>query len=174
MNALYAAIPFYGSAAVAVAATVMVITRRDVVHAVLYLVVSLLAVASLLFLGGAPFAAALEVILYAGAIMVLFVFVVMLLNLGQSGVERERGWLRPSAWTGPSLLAVVLLVQLGVGVLSSDGEPRRPGGVGPREVGVALFGPYVVGVELASLLLLAGLVAGYHLGRPLDRQESAS
>ena len=74
---------FYLAAAIAVLSTVMVITRLNAVHALLYFIVSLFAVALIFFLLGAPFVAALEVIIYAGAIMVLFVFVVMLLNLGR-------------------------------------------------------------------------------------------
>ena len=67
---------FYLSALVAVISTFMVVTRKSAVHALLYLIVSLLAVALIFFSLGAPFVAALEVIIYAGAIMVLFVFVI--------------------------------------------------------------------------------------------------
>ena len=76
-------IVFYIAGAVAILATVLMLTRLNAVHALLYLVVSLLAVAVVFYTLGAPFVAALEVIIYAGAIMVLFVFVVMMLNLGE-------------------------------------------------------------------------------------------
>ena len=102
---------FYVAAVVAVFSTVMVITRLNAVYALLYFIVSLFAVALIFFLLGAPFIAALEVIVYAGAIMVLFVFVVMLLNLGQQAVEQERQWLQPGAWVGPSFLATILLLE---------------------------------------------------------------
>ena len=69
-------------------------------HALLYLVVSLLSVALIFFMLGAPFAAALEVIVYAGAIMVLFVFVVMMLNLGPQTAAQERQWLDPGSGSG--------------------------------------------------------------------------
>ena len=85
-------IAFYIAAAVALFSTVMTITRLNAVHALLYLVMSLLAGAVLFFTLGAPFVAALEVIIYAGAIMVLFIFVVMLLNLGEQATETERRW----------------------------------------------------------------------------------
>src|SRR5215467_1665432 len=94
---------FYVSGAVAIAATLLMLTRLSAVHALLYLVVSLLSVAVIFYTLGAPFAAALEVIIYAGAIMVLFVFVVMLLNLGEAAIRTERTWLRPGMWTGPSV-----------------------------------------------------------------------
>ena len=77
---------FYIAGAVAVIATLLMLTRANVVHALLYLIVSLLAVAVVFYTLGAPFVAALEVIVYAGAIMVLFVFVVMMLNLGEHDV----------------------------------------------------------------------------------------
>ena len=103
---------FFIAAIVAVIATVMVITNRSAVHALLYLVVSLLAVAIIFYVLGAPFAAALEVIVYAGAIVVLFVFVVMMLNLGEAATRQEQQWLRPWIWVGPAGLSAVLLGEL--------------------------------------------------------------
>jgi NADH-quinone oxidoreductase subunit J len=81
---------FYISSVVAVIATVLVITRLNAVHALLYFIVSLLSVALIFFTLGAPFAAALEVIIYAGAIMVLFLFVVMTLNLGPGTPDKHK------------------------------------------------------------------------------------
>jgi NADH-quinone oxidoreductase subunit J len=154
---------FYISAAVAIVATFLVITRTNAVHAILYLVVGLLAVSVSFFVLGAPFIAALEVMIYAGAIMVLFVFAVMLLNLGKSGVQQERAWLSPGTWIGPALLAVILIGELTYmmahgAAISASGSP-----IEPKELGLALYGPYLLGVELASILLLAGLVGAYHL-----------
>ncbi len=159
------------SAIVAVLATVMTITRASAVHALLYLTVSLLAVALVFFVLGAPFAAALEVIIYAGAIMVLFVFVIMMLNIGDMAADLERAWLTPSMWIGPSFLAVLLAIELGV-VVTAGGYGHRAGSVvDARAVGVALVGPYMLAVELASFLLLAGLVAAFHLGRSITRAD---
>lgn len=156
---------FYVSACVAVVSTAMVVTLRNPVHALLYLILSLLAVALVFFSLGAPFVAALEVIIYAGAIMVLFVFVIMMLNPGTEEEERYKQLLDPKAWLGPSILAGILLIEL-IYVFISGGEHLAGmRHVGPKQVGMALFGPYVLGVELASILLLAGLVGAYHLGR---------
>lgn len=91
---------FYFAAGVAVLATLRVITNSNPVHALLYLIISLLAISMTFFSLGAPFAGALEIIVYAGAIMVLFVFVVMMLNLGPAVVEQERKWLTPGIWSG--------------------------------------------------------------------------
>ena len=159
---------FYLSAAVAVIATLLAITKLNAVHALLYLIVSLMAVAVVFFCLGAPFVAALEVIIYAGAIMVLFVFVIMMLNLGPHATAQERHWLSPAAWIGPSLLGLILLGELVYILAGAAGPLAGVVVVGPKEVGLALFGPYVLSVELASMLLLSGLVGAYHLGRRVE------
>lgn len=163
-------IAFYIAAVVAVAATFRVITCTHAVHALLYLIVSLLSVAIVFYVLGAPFAAALEVIVYAGAIMVLFVFVIMMLNITTDYIERERQWLSPRTWLGPALLALILLSDVAIALSQGnslaaiDGTP-----LSARNVGMAMFGPYVLAVELAAFILLAALVIAAHLGRQ-DRE----
>ncbi len=103
---------FYIAAAVAVVSTFLAIIQWNVVHALLYLIVSFLSVALIFFTLGAPFIAALEIIIYAGAIMVLFVFVVMILNIGPEAARRERRLLEPEAWIAPAVLSAVLLADL--------------------------------------------------------------
>jgi NADH-quinone oxidoreductase subunit J len=155
---------FYIAAAVAIVATIVALTRLNAVHALLYLVTSLLAVAVVFYVLGAPFVAALEVIVYAGAIMVLFIFVVMLLNLGKRAEQMERSLLSPGIWIGPGVLAAVLIAEL-ADLLAHGRLPGvEPAMVSPKQVGIALFGPYLIGVELASILLLGGLIGAYHLG----------
>jgi NADH-quinone oxidoreductase subunit J len=154
---------FYIAGAVAVISTVLMLTRLNVVHALLYLIVSLLGVAVVFYVLGAPFVAALEVIVYAGAIMVLFVFVVMMLNLGAHEAETEKQWLTPGIWIGPALLAAILIIEV-VYLVRGGTTGLAMGAVEPKHVGIALFGPYLIGVELASMLLLAGLVGAYHVG----------
>jgi NADH-quinone oxidoreductase subunit J len=157
---------FYLSSGVAVFATLRVITGTNPVHALLYLITSLLAVAMCFFSLGAPFAGALEIIVYAGAILVLFVFVVMMLNLGPQVTKQERAWLKPGIWTGPAVLSLVLFVQLMWGLFAEPtGAPLGLADISPKAVGISLFGPYLLAVELASMLLLAALVAAFHLGR---------
>ena len=155
---------FYIAAVVAIFATLMMVTRLSAVHGLLYLIVSLLAVSIVFFTMGAPFVAALEVIIYAGAIMVLFIFVVMLLNLGRRQIEQEKAWLGPGMWTGPVILGIILIVEIGFLVARPGGPALGAVEIGPKQVGVALFGPYLIGVELASFLLLGALVGAYHLG----------
>lgn len=162
---------FYISAAVALISTLMVILELNPVHALLYLIISLLSVAVIFFMLGAPFAAALEVIIYAGAIMVLFVFVIMMLSLGPGGEKDELRLLSAGTWPLPFLLTAVLLAEL-IYVLIKGGQPVGAREVGPKEVGFALFGPYLLASELASLLLLSGLIGAYHLGKDVHREEA--
>src|SRR5271156_4654357 len=125
---------FYISSAVAVISTVLMLTRLNVVHALLYLIVSLLGVAVDFFVLGAPFMAALEVIVYAGAIMVLFVFVVMMLNLGKHGSDAEKQWLTPGIWTGPVLPASILIIEVGY-LVRGSASGMDLGVVDPKAVG---------------------------------------
>jgi NADH-quinone oxidoreductase subunit J len=163
---------FYISALVAVVSTAMVITRSSAIHALLYLIVSLLAVAVVFFVLGAPFVAALEVIIYAGAIMVLFVFVVMMLDLAPTA-EHAVPLLPLRAWIGPAVLGLILIVELAYVLLGDSTPPAGTRAIEPKEAAVALFGPYLLGVELGSLLLLAGIVGACRLGRRSigDKQE---
>jgi NADH-quinone oxidoreductase subunit J len=164
-------VTFYVAGAIAVLSTALMLTSVDVIHGLLYLVVSLLAVAVVFFTLGAPFMALLEVILYAGAIMVLFVFVVMMLNLGARARREEQRLLTRRGWVGPVILAAILLALL-ARALAVPSQAPPPAGAGPEAVGAALFGPYALGVELASLLLLAALVGAYHLGARGARASS--
>src|SRR3989338_1921533 len=160
---------FYTSSGIAIFATFMAMISRHAVHALLYFVLSALSLSLVIYNLGAPFAAALEVIVYAGAIMVLFVFVVMMLNLGQAAVEEERLLMTPNIWRGPALLAFLLLLEL-MFILYRQPSVSVPVAVDARQVGITLFGPYLLAVELASILLMAGLIGAYHLGRPLMKK----
>jgi NADH-quinone oxidoreductase subunit J len=152
------------SAALAVLTTALAITRSNPVHALLYFVVSLLFMAVIFFTLGAPFAAALEVIVYAGAIMVLFVFVTMMLALDKYALRQERKRIAGRIWILPIILILLLAGELARPLLhaSANAAARI---VSPQAVGVKLFTTDLAGVELASMLLLAGLVAAFHLGR---------
>ena len=150
--------------AIAIIATFAVIVQTNIVHALLYLILSLLAVAVIFYVLGAPFAAVLEAIVYAGAILVLFLFVIMMLNLGQHTRDQEKGWLTVRTFLAPGVMSALLLGQL-LNVLSQVDQNMAVTRVGVMEVSALLFGPYVLAVELASILLLAGLVSAYHLAK---------
>jgi NADH-quinone oxidoreductase subunit J len=155
---------FYITAGITVISTLMVITRHNPVHALLYLIISLLSLAMIFFLLGAPFAALLEVIIYAGAIMVLFIFVVMLLNLGQKTAEQEKAWLKPSVWIGPAILSAILFAEMFYLLPIAHMQADMPT-INSKFVAVTLFKHYVIGVEMAAMLLMAGVVGAAHIGQ---------
>ena len=156
---------FYIASAVAVIATVLVITQHNLVHALLYLVVSFLAVAMAFYVLGARLLQHLEVIIYAGAIVVLMIFVIMMLNLRQESVAQEKKWLNTRIVVGPIILTIVLAGEL-LYMLSTEASVNLSGEViGAKAVGLSLYGPYVIGVELSGILLMSGIVGAYHLGR---------
>ena len=175
-----ATIGFYLLAIVAILASLRVITRTNPVHALLNMIVTLLALSGIFFALGAPFAGALEIIVYAGAIMVLFVFVVMMLNLGTQSTLDEESWLSSSAWAVPAGLAFIV----GLTLFSLIGMKHGFEGVMPAFIGVEpvtakmigakLFTEYLLLVEIAGFLLLAGLVAAYHLAKSSLDDETES
>ncbi len=146
---------------VALGSTALAITGRHAVHALLYLILSLLSVAVIFFLLGAPFIAALEVIIYAGAIIVLFLFIIMMLNMGTR--DHNSDWIQPVNWVGPGVMAALLLAVLGTAIFQGNPGILDTRVVTPQEVGISLFGPYMIGVQLAAMMLLAGLVGATHL-----------
>lgn len=159
MNAI-----FYIAATVALVSSLMAITDRNAIHALLYLIISLLSISVVFYIIGAPLIAALEVIVYAGAIMVLFIFVVMMLNIGLEE-EAEKKWLTPKMWILPVLLSAILLgIFIYVFKVFQD-EKTSAMIIGPKQVGISLFTTYLIGVEIAAILLLAGIVGAYHLGK---------
>ncbi len=164
---------FYLLAGVVLAATVLAITRRVVVHAVVYLVISFLALAPIFYLLGAPFLALLEVILYAGAIMVLFLFIVMMLprepsTPGLGALARQ--WWPALLLTGVSLTAMALVLFS----LPLSQVPLIAAMASPRDFGRVLFEKYWLAVEIASFLLFVALVGAYYLGKsPAPAEEDS-
>jgi len=154
---------FYIAAAVAIISTIMAISGKNAIHSLLFLILSLLAVSVIFYLLSAPFIAALEVIIYAGAIMVLFIFVTMMLNIG---LERksENKWLKPRMWIVPSILAAILLVTLILSLKNIEPVSPDKDAILPKQVGISLFTTYLLGVEIAAILLMTGVIGAYHLG----------
>lgn len=169
MNLSFASVEmvFYLAGLIAIVASLKVVTGQNTVHALLYLVVSLLAVAVCFYLMGAPFAAGLEVIVYAGAIMVLFVFAVMMFGLTVDETKYAPQATGLTIWLGPAILACILLTILLFAVNSAHIQQKLTVNiVDAKQVGRLLYGAYLLAVEIASFLLLAGLIAGYHFGKP--------
>ncbi len=155
---------FILSSVVAVIASAMAITRRNAVHALLFLIVSLMAVAMMMYTIGAPYAAILEIIVYAGAIMMLFVFTIMILNLSVSPEDEKRktGF---KTWIFPIFLGIILLILLSISFIKDSTWSGITQTIEPKAVGKLMFSRYILPVELAGILLLAAIAGAYYLGR---------
>jgi NADH-quinone oxidoreductase subunit J len=167
-----ATVLFYILSLTALAATLLCITRRNPVHAVIYLVNAFFALALLFYLLGAPLVAAWEIIIYAGAIMVLFLFIIMMLDISPGEPRPGPGWRR---WT-PALLLGGVLAACTLLLVTFDPHAAAPLPAyyaSPRTFGLALFRDYPLAVQIVSFQLLFAAVGAYYLGRgerrPKDR-----
>ena len=171
---MMATLSFYLAGTVAVIATLLAITRSNPVHAVIYLVNSFFALALLFYLLGAPLLAAWELIIYAGAIMVLFLFIIMMLQLSPSSAEKGLVATRQQ-WLPVVLLALALagctMLLTGLDPVTSQGVPRWH--ATPRDFGYTLFKEYALAVEIVSFQLLFAAVGAFYVARP-DGQKNVS
>jgi len=154
---------FYILALVVVAATLLSVTERHPVHAIVYLATSFFGLAVIFYLLAAPLAAVFEVIIYAGAIMVLFLFVIMMLDLGHP--EKVRGPGMRDCWPAVALGMVILLSFASLLLAPGRAIPHPAAGIGIREMARALYRNYGIAVEIVSLQLLFALVGALYLGR---------
>ncbi|MCL4502280.1 MAG: NADH-quinone oxidoreductase subunit J [Deltaproteobacteria bacterium] len=160
---LYAII-FYVLAFIILASTALAVTRRNLMHAIVYLVLSFFGTALLFYLLGAPFLAVLEVIIYAGAIMVLFLFIVMMLEI-RSPEEPVRSYLL--RWLPAAVMGALSLAAAGILLVFKSGRslPLPLSAASPLEFGRFLFQRYWFSVEIVSYLLFVALVGALYLGR---------
>lgn len=160
------AIFFYSFTAVMIASALGVILARQPVYAVLSLVAALFAMAALFILLGAFFVAAIQVLVYAGAILVLFLFVIMLLDLTPEAIHRTR---QATLRAVGILLGVLFLLKLGQALRSLSDSPMpmnaplQPGTT--AEIGKLLFTTYALPFEVASVLVLVGIIGAVVLAK---------
>jgi len=159
---IYATI-FYVLAGVILVSTGLAITRQNLVHTIVYLIISFFGSAMLYYLFGAPLLAALEIIIYAGAIMVLFLFIIMMLRVDPSTLRRPslRQWL-------PAGVLGLIYVVIAILVLTQDPGSQtilETAVAKPRVFGQFLFQKYWLAVEIVSFLLLIALVGALYLGK---------
>ena len=154
---------FYILSAIILITTGIAITRRNLVHAVVYLVFSFFGSAMMFYLFGAPLLAVLEVIIYAGAIMILFLFIIMMVK-----VEASEEPLFPiQQWLPIVLIGVVYLI-IGAGIVSSAPGSQVTLEIAlakPKAFGEYLFQTHWLVIEIVSLLLLIALIGALYLGR---------
>ncbi len=167
MEATLDAIFFYAFAALTLAGAVMTVTRRNAVHSAVWLIVSLLGVAGLFLLQQAEFLFAVQIIVYVGGIMVLFLFVIMLVNLDRAAHLKQFNQL---AWPALAIAAIALVgfVQM----LPKGGGAAAP--LAPVEgntmaLAQVMFHEYLLPFELASALLLAAIVGAVVMARKEEK-----
>ena len=150
---------FYLLSGMAVVSGLLVITRRNAVHSALALIVTLLAVSGLYLMLYAPFVAGVQIIVYAGGIMVLFLFVIMLVNLERNIKERQFNRMWPVGLLAAcALLALIMSVfAKGKKLFQEPGLPLAEGN-NTQRIGELLYGNYMFAFEIASLLLLVAIV----------------
>ncbi len=153
-------------AAVTVAGAVSLILQRHPIHSALSLIVVMVALAGLYLLQGAEFVAAVQIIVYAGAIMVLFIFVIMLLNAGE---EERTNVSRLARYVGVPI-GVVFLVEVAywIGRATAHLGSAPPEMVSTRDLSSLLFREYVFPFELTSFLILIALLGALVLARRED------
>ncbi len=164
-------IVFYVLAAIILASTVLAIVQRFLINAVVYLILSFFATGLLFYLLGAPLLAVLEVIIYAGAIMVLFLFIVMTLPMEQ---PERRSMETVSQWLPALILSVISFYVAGILIFEAPDSKMslNTGMATPAAFGQFVFKSYWFPVEIASFLLLIGLVGALYLGRRESKKGS--
>lgn len=154
---------FFAIAALIVASTAVAITRRNLVHAVIYLIFGFFGSAFMFYLFGSPFLAALMVIVYAGAIMILFLFIIMMLR-----VESPEESLFPPSQIVPAIIFAAAYAGIGALLLIQDPSAAATlaeAGTEPAEFGRYLFTKSWLAVEITSLLLLVALIGALLVGK---------
>jgi NADH-quinone oxidoreductase subunit J len=150
---------FYLLAAIMLIGGILVITRKNAVHSALALIVTLLAQAAIYLMLYAPFVAGVQIILYAGGIMVLFLFVIMLVSIERSMKERQFN----SQWV-VGTIAATALGGLFIAVYTKgksifpDGVASMVEGDNTQKIAIMLYGQYMFAFEIASLLLLVAII----------------
>jgi len=159
------AILFYAFAAIAVLAAVVVIAQRNPIYSAFALVVTLCSLAVIFGLLGSPFIAALQVIVYAGAIMVLFLFVLMLLNVRREEEHPEARAGRTLAGVGLALVTLLVL-QAGSVLVRSERSPSLEFDASTTKMAEVLFSPhFLYAFEATAILILAALVGAVVLAK---------
>ncbi len=154
-------------AVVILASAVLMITRRNPIHSVMFMLLLFFHIAGVFVLLNAEFLAAVQLIVYAGAILILYLFVVMLLNVDkESGAVRaNRFWPWMTGFGAFIAIEIILLVSRGAFSVKADQPMRFAAGAGAKELGEALYQKYLVPFEVASVILLVGLVGAVMLAK---------
>ena len=150
---------FYFLAGLAVVSAILVVTQRNAVHSAISLIFTRLSLAGLYLMLYAPFVAGVQIVVYVGGIMVLFLFVIMLVSLERSLKEEQFNHLWPVGLVATALLgALLLFVYLKDRQAFPAAMAQLPEGQNTQQIGLMLYGQYLLPFEIASVLLLVAIV----------------
>jgi len=156
---------FYFLSFVAILSALMVVFSKNPVHSVLYLIITFFCIAGHYVLLNAEFLAVVHVIVYAGAIMVLFLYVIMMLNLNQESEPHKSTLLKVAATICAGLLIVVLIGTLKGTELMTTQQPTDASIGMVKNLGKVMFNEFLLPFEITSVLLLAAMVGAIMLGK---------
>ncbi len=158
---------FIPIAVIAIGSAIGLLTSRNSIYAALFLVINFVTISILYFILGAPFIALAQITIYAGSIMVLFLFVIMLIGTEKLPRTNTLPWQKPVAITLSSLLLVECAFLIyGQAVKPADWPELLPAMTSPAEIGLALFTRYLLPFEITSVILLMAVVGAIYLTRP--------
>ncbi|WP_343192711.1 NADH-quinone oxidoreductase subunit J [Buchnera aphidicola (Taiwanaphis decaspermi)] len=154
---------FYFCSLIAILTTFLTIFQKKLINSLLFFLISLIATSGIFFSLGSYFSGSLEIIIYAGAIMILFVFVIMMLNIEQKKIIKKKFFEKIKKYVLPSLISLILLIFFVCIIRKSlNNEQILFNKFDIKNVGEKLFGPYILLVELSSLLILSALIIAIH------------
>jgi len=160
---------FFFLAAVCLGSVIAMIVSRNQAYNALFLVLAFAAMGGLFGLLGAPFMAVVQIIIYSGAIMIVFIFVLMMINLRQGISPEKREWTIGLA----VLIAVILCGEIFLaakGFLAASPSPETTAAAGPTEIGRLLFTKYLYPFEITSVLIVASLVGAIVLAKKREKE----
>lgn len=156
---------------IAIFTTIKAVTHINPIYALLHLIISIFSSSMIFFNFGSDFAGALEIIIYAGSIMVLFIFTIMLISFNKSKQNQKRMHLKFKDWLIPAIISIILINIMIYSILIENNGEIAYKLIKIKEIGINLFGPYILVVELISFLLLSSLVVSFHFGKNIKRRK---
>jgi len=157
---------FWFLSVMALGSALMVVTSKNLIYSVLYLIVTFFAISGHYILLNAQFLAIVNLIVYAGAIMVLFLFVIMLMNLNADVEPQKRKWLKVAGALAGGCLLLVMIAALKSADYNNQVAQTQSGDIGLiKNLGMVLFNEYVVPFEVSSILFLSAMVGAVVLGK---------
>ncbi len=164
---------FLPIAIIAICSAIGLLASRNTIYAALFLIINFVTISILYFILGAPFIALAQITIYAGSIMVLFLFVIMLIGTEKLPRSNVLPWQKPAAIT----LSALLLIECGILIYKQAAKPTGwteliQSTTSPTEIALGLFNQYLLPFEITSIILLVAVIGAIYLTRPERIQKN--